>query len=446
VCSCMGCNAKLEIIYRPPRLEISYFELLIGQENLRDRFEQAVRQDPERQTLQQQPGIKVLEALSSYLRESLQPTRADASVPADNKRFMTSFGNDCDTLLQWLGFSKKDPIIQNGVAIEPALWTLPKAPPRNAFVESSRNILEDVMEELHAKIRQYPNHEQKTLKHPPPYPTPLVQPLESILGCKDYARAESRFRKPDYGVDEYYLGLGAVPDFADSLVHFCFQRQIAHLADTSAYFFDCLSGIAQKRETDELEMAVGMLASEGYVSQEEVLQAYRYLGFRPDETLNISDDQVLGSFNSRLESSPRHQETELREKLLIIARARGSASLVSAADNGKSQVSSSPLSVVCSEIETQEATEEMESVGFLPLGPHQPDKSLGGSPLSNASSEFSKFFPISPSGTRNEKKRKITDHSEWIEYSSRRAKQFAIGASLENVTFCHESLLGKTAT
>jgi len=324
------------VVYRPPRLEVAYFDLLINPENLHDRFVRAVRQDPERQTLQEQPGIKVLEALSSYLLESLRPTRADASVPADNKRFMTSFGSDCDTLLQWLGFRKKDAVVQEGLPLEPAIWYLPKAPPCDPFSESSRNILEDVMEELHAKIRQYSSHEQKTLKHPPPYPAPLAKSLEVVLGCKDYPQADSRFRKPDFGVDEFYSGLGAMPDFSDSLLEFCFRQQVANYPQSSAYFFDCLSGIAQKRNTEELSMAVAMLASEGYVTQEEVLQAYRYLGFRADAALTISDDQVLGSFNSRLENSPRHQESDLREKLRIIGRARGSSDLVSAADNGKS--------------------------------------------------------------------------------------------------------------
>lgn len=335
VWACRGCEAKLEIVYRPPRLELGYFHLLIDSGNLRERYEKARIQDPDRQSLQQQPGIKVLEALSSYLSESLTPTRGDSSVPADNKRFMTSFGNDCDSLLIWLGFVKKNTITENGKTIEPAVWKLPVAPACNPFIESSRNILEDVMEELHAKIRSYPEHEQKTLKHPPPYPTSLNQPLELILECRNYSRVENRLRKADLGSEEYYLGLGAVSDFSDSLIQFCYQQQRLHRPDASSYFFDCLAALAQKRDSEDLTLTATVSVSDGYTSTEEVLQAYRYLGFKPDEVINLHDDQILGSFNSRLDNSSRHQESELREKLKIVGRSRGSENLVSAAENGK---------------------------------------------------------------------------------------------------------------
>ncbi|KAF2664959.1 cysteine proteinase [Microthyrium microscopicum] len=332
---CTTCRASLELIYRPPRLDEPYFDLLTDPENLRNRYEEALRQDPERRSIVMQSGIKVLDALSSYLNESLNPTREDRIIPEENKRFMTSFGKDCESFLVWLGFRKVYIPNPDGSPSENKGWQLPNTPSKDIFTDGPGVLLEDVQEEITVRMRKYSEAERRMLRNPLDPPHLLDLRVQNVLDSEVYTKAPTTLRsfKFDSELDEYFAGLGATQDFSDKLLKFCFNKQIEADPDHSSYYFDCLKGISEKRGTDDLNIIVGTLASEGYVSQQDVVKAYRYLGFQQSEIPSLVDDQILGSFNSRLESSPRHQESELRDKLRMIGVSRGSPSLTSAAEN-----------------------------------------------------------------------------------------------------------------
>jgi ubiquitin carboxyl-terminal hydrolase 25/28 len=294
--------------------------------------------DPDRRSWELQTGIRVLEALSSYLKDALwHQDDTPKTLPAHNKRFMTSFGDDCEVLLLWLGFRKKEIVEENGEIVEHKGWILPQPPPVDPFKDGTRGMLEDACEELWAKIRGHSVREQKEwLKRPLPDPKPLADTLKAMLGTDDYPTNRLRVSIVSQEQVKQYEGLGALSDFSDGLIKYCFRRQVEYNREASSYYFDCLSGLALKRDNDELNIEIAMLASEGFVTQSEVARAYRYLGYSEEELENLDDGQILGSFNARLESSPRHQESELREQLRIIGNARGSDTLISAAENGES--------------------------------------------------------------------------------------------------------------
>jgi hypothetical protein len=103
---CTACSSQLELCFRPSRINQTYHELLTDPGVLKARFEAVYTLDKERAGLEPQTGLKVLEALSSYLRDSIKPGKSVKRIPAHNKRFLLSLGEECSPLLIWLGFRK----------------------------------------------------------------------------------------------------------------------------------------------------------------------------------------------------------------------------------------------------------------------------------------------------------------------------------------------------
>jgi ubiquitin carboxyl-terminal hydrolase 25 len=297
------------------------------------RYQEALKKDADRRMEVQTP-IKVLEALSTYLRDSLELVPKMKDIPVHNKRFMTSFGDDCDVLLNWLGFKKRAPGPEDNVEHE--LWQLPRPPPEEVFGdEGPRVLLEDVMEELHATMRNKPESEKALVKHKPPTPEAFDEKMRILLGMAEYEKGVLRRKRVDLSNDYLYAGLGAVQDFTTDLLIYAFRRQTEWDAAGAPYYYDCLTAISKKNASDDMNMALALLASEGFVSRAEVRDAYRYLGFEISDRVKLTDQDVLGHFESRLESSHHSHESELRERLKIIGKARGSSLLTNAAENGK---------------------------------------------------------------------------------------------------------------
>jgi hypothetical protein len=328
---CTACESTLYLQYRIPRLSKDYHDLLTDPGRLKRRLIEAQKTDSGRTGLEQQAGIKVIEALSTYIRDALaNDAKKTLVVPLHNKRFMSSFGTDCDSLLMWLGFRKQTTDTHEE-------WRIPQPPEADPLADEKapRVILEDVMEELYAKMRKYTASQLATLKTRPPPATPFLEALGELLSSNDYGRGlwGARTREPDD--DSPYAGLGAAQDFTNELLLYSFRRQVDWYPEASSYYYDCFSMVANKRRDDDLNIKTAMLASEGYFSREDVAAAYRYLGLQ-DSAGTATDDQILGTFEARLENSPRNQEAELREKLRVIGVARGSLTLTNAAENGKS--------------------------------------------------------------------------------------------------------------
>jgi ubiquitin carboxyl-terminal hydrolase 25 len=326
---CTVCRSRLDFCFRPPRLTPRYYALLTDPKALRARFQAAEYADGDRPGLEPQTGMKVLEALATYLRDSLGPVGKSRRIPMHNKRFKLSFGQECDTLLLWLGFRK--------IEGEEPSWELPDPPPPDPLGgETLRVLVEDVQEELYASLRKFTYEEKKTLKHPPPAPLVAEVAINELLGTVAYNKSTSRLRIDLTRTDDVlYAGLGALSDFSNELLMYAFRRQVEYNPEASAYYYDCIAEIAQTRQNEDFNMEIGMLASEGFVSRSELINAYKYFSIDPNTAHSMSDGQILGMFDSRLENSPRGQEMELREKLRMIGQARGSKTLQSAAENGK---------------------------------------------------------------------------------------------------------------
>jgi ubiquitin carboxyl-terminal hydrolase 25/28 len=104
-CSSLDCPVELRIRLQPPRLTEEYIHLLTDKIELRRRLESARQIDPDRQDHTMARPVDGLDFLSSYLRDSLNPTKGKGRIPLLNRKFLVTFGKHCDDMLRDLGFT-----------------------------------------------------------------------------------------------------------------------------------------------------------------------------------------------------------------------------------------------------------------------------------------------------------------------------------------------------
>ncbi|KAF2459645.1 hypothetical protein BDY21DRAFT_370337 [Lineolata rhizophorae] len=321
----------LQIRVKPPQLKADYIRLLQDPACLRKRLEDAIRENPERQDLQRSEPVEVLEFLSTYLRDVLAPNRTRNRIPAKNRRFLVSFGNDLDDLFRDLGF--KD--VYEG-SDRDKQWIMPDVPEHDALaVDTPRTFIEDVREEVLTIIDRKPGEQKAKLTRGLKVSSPAISHIHRLLGCHDYEKTPAARRAADQSAEEhpYYASLGAVGDFADDLVYFAYRRQAECDAVNSPYYFECLEGIAEGRKSENLQTKTAILASEGKISRKDVDRAYAYFGIEKAHVGVLSDEHIIGQFQSRLQDAAPAQEGTLREMLRVIGQARQSETIKQAASN-----------------------------------------------------------------------------------------------------------------
>lgn len=106
-CTAEQCPATARIRIRPPRLTDADIALLTDTKILEGRYQAAVRVDPQRVGLRSARPVDVLNNLRSYLGDCLDTSGERKRIAMRNKRFLVSFGQDCDHLLRRLGFSEQ---------------------------------------------------------------------------------------------------------------------------------------------------------------------------------------------------------------------------------------------------------------------------------------------------------------------------------------------------
>ena len=119
----------------------------------------------------------------------------------------------------------------------------------------------------------------------------------------------------------FYAGLGAVEDFHDDLIVFAYDCQRRSDLENTAYYLECLQGIAEGRASENLQTKVAIEASSEIISFRDVRAAYKELGL--DSWVKYEDETILGTFHSRIADAPK-QEVELRRALRIVGQNRSS--------------------------------------------------------------------------------------------------------------------------
>ncbi|KAF2641325.1 cysteine proteinase [Massarina eburnea CBS 473.64] len=336
-CSSDSCPTGVRIRVTPPRLTDADVHLLTDHDVLRRRWEEAQRIAGDRADASMARQIDAIDFLNAYLQDSLNPVKGKSRVPLLNRKFLKTFGNDCDAILKKLGFTNAVELDDEAAATE--VWQLPTPPPARdpsdgaALAPNARTIIEDACHELNTILLTFPEPERSSPRRPPVLPTSAITDLERLLGCTDYDLKPGRVtRSTNHEEDHpYYAGLGAVGDFADPLLLYAYQRQVAVDPANASYYFEGLQDLAMGRNSDLLQNQVALLASQGFSNRREVHAAYRHFGINPERGSQITDAEIIGMFKSRLSDIGPSMVEEARKHLQTIGYARNSDAIKRAA-------------------------------------------------------------------------------------------------------------------
>ncbi|KAI1541322.1 ubiquitin C-terminal hydrolase [Pyrenophora tritici-repentis] len=323
-CSAPECAVEVRISLRPPRFSDQDIDTLTNQAQLRRRLEAAKRIAGDRADTVMARRVDGPDYLNTYLQDSLNPTKGKARIPLLNKKFLKTFGRDCDLILKRLGFENRQEEDEDGTLVE--VWYLPKPEEPATTGTTLRETIEDARYELNSIILDIPQSERVNCRHQPFDCNPARPYLEQALACADYAKAQGReTRNTNHEEDHpYYASLGAVGDFDDALILFAFSRQCALDIENKSYYFECLQDLAAGRKSEVLGMQVAMLASKGVTTKRETERAYQYFGIDPTHAGVISDDHIIGCFRSRLSDISLIQAEEARKQLRVLGDVRDS--------------------------------------------------------------------------------------------------------------------------
>lgn len=335
-CSAKQCPANLRISIRPPRLKEQYIRLMTDRTFLRRRLESAKRIDPDRTDHMMARPIDGLDFLSSYMKDSLNPQKGKTRIPLLNRKFLVTYGRDCDEMLTEFGFTRE---VENNGNGDEICWYIPRPPAESDPLagDNLRVMVEDVIAELSVLISDRADSEKQGVRNTVILPQPSQAEIERALGCLDYnkrimARAEAK-RATEEEDHPYYAGLGALGDFSDELILFAYDRQVETDPRNAAYYFECLQDLAIGRKSPVLEEKVQILASQGQTNRKEVAKAYGYFGIDPLHSTHLTDEIIIGTFRARLQDISPTLEEETRNMLRIVGQARQSSAILQEASN-----------------------------------------------------------------------------------------------------------------
>ncbi|KAF3925260.1 hypothetical protein ABW20_dc0105926 [Dactylellina cionopaga] len=234
------------------------------------------------------------------------------NIPRFNVRFMTQLGDECNEIMKALGFT-----IEEEELIPPML------PPEDGplLQNEMAKILDDWEMELMI-ISSSVELDSAGFR-----PMRAESDLKRMLGAQSY-ETNSRRQIIDLTQLEHpmYASLGAQSDFSDSLLFWSYKRQKECDPLNAAYYFDCLTDLANGRKSEDLQFEVATLKSQGEFTSTDLRNAYIDLNLALG---NRDENYIIGCFHARLSDAPR-QEASLRESLRIIGSALGNQRIMHA--------------------------------------------------------------------------------------------------------------------
>jgi ubiquitin carboxyl-terminal hydrolase 25/28 len=180
-CSAPRCPVKVHVHMKPPHLSDQDIETLTNQARLRKRWEDAKRIAGDRADATMARRVDGPDFLNTYLQDSLNPVKGKTRIPLFNKKFLKTFGRDCDAILQRLGFTTT---LEDENDSESQVWYLPQpGEAQDPLERTLRNTIEDVRCELNTIILSIPANERDRARHAPSFPTPSRAHIERALAC-----------------------------------------------------------------------------------------------------------------------------------------------------------------------------------------------------------------------------------------------------------------------
>ncbi|KAK6524616.1 ubiquitin-specific protease ubp2 [Arthrobotrys megalospora] len=319
-CTNQGCKTSVTVTFKARRITDHFRTLLTDPKVLWNRNKQALENYPELFT---DPGAAgeggsgagkpvaravptpamVLKTMKTVIG-GVTARKERRNIPRHNTRFLTQLGDECHEMMAILGFA-----IEEDGFVPPVL----PAEPGNGIPlqDEMAKVLDDWDVELAILTAQ---NDIDTGSFQPPR---ADADLKNLLGASNY-QTSSRRVKIDLSLLEHpmYASLGAQSDFSDALLFWSYRRQKECDPVNAPFYFDCISDLANGRESEELQLQVVTLRSQGEYSKTDVRNAYRELGI----TANFTDEAfIIGSYQARLTDAPR-QEVPLKEALMTIGK------------------------------------------------------------------------------------------------------------------------------
>lgn len=191
-CSAPQCPVTVQIDMKPPHITDGYVQTLSNQALLRSRWEQAKLMAGDRADTSMARRVDGLDFLNTYLQDALNPVKGKGRIPLLNKKFLKTFGRDCDHILKRFGFFTAFEEEEDG---QVQVWYLPKPDPRTDPLESTlRSTIEDARYELNTLITNIPELERSGARHKPMFPVPARDHVERALACHDYDKVRTAGR------------------------------------------------------------------------------------------------------------------------------------------------------------------------------------------------------------------------------------------------------------
>lgn len=312
---------------------------MTDEEKLQRRWERSHEISPGRADQDPARPVDALDYLIRYLSDSLEPTSGKNRVPALNRKFLKTFGEDCDHILETLGFTKVSEAVGEEDDDSVLVWYLPNTNPDGDDHKVDLSRIQDAIHELKALLNTYPMAERTKMKSPQPVLKPALPSIQNLLGfpAVDYSAMltplarNSRREESKQEEHPYYASLGAVSELGDELIFYAYEAQCTSDPANKAYYLECLKDIAMTRNSEKLTTEFQLLASRGHRTSGEIAAACREFGLTPRKMWELSDDDILGNFESRLQDSGSEAKAKLRAALDVLGTERDSGKLISAA-------------------------------------------------------------------------------------------------------------------
>ncbi|TVY90339.1 Ubiquitin carboxyl-terminal hydrolase [Lachnellula willkommii] len=326
VCSGDLCPCKVEIRISPPKLTPDLLGLILTSSKVYNRGRREIEAEPERY-----PGLAPLVPLQvlGYLRQYLIDARTGQAkrIAKRNKKYMLAFGPECEPLFEYLGFTSTEVESSEPGEGPSYFWNLPQT------TDANREFLGDIEVELQLKIKMRPESEYQAAGASRIDFVPVIarKAIDRSLRFVDYPM-KAMPRTVDLSVPShpYYASLGSLDDFSDDLLSWAYDRQCQCDPENKPYYLDCLTGLANGRESADLQTKVALVESAGEYGQQAIEQGYHYFGL--DYKTPEEDDHIMGLYRSRIESAPRTKE-DCKKHLLVIAKARNSDKIAALAND-----------------------------------------------------------------------------------------------------------------
>ncbi|KAG9243004.1 ubiquitin C-terminal hydrolase-like protein [Calycina marina] len=334
-CSASRCPVIVKILMYPPRLSPALLQPITNTTILKARGEETIRDDPVRFAgFFPLTPINALTNLRTFLVDAKDtPSGADRRrIAKRNKKFCLAFNDDCNELFDFLGFNTteavkeevKEDVVSGTSDAYDYFWQLP------IVNEHNKGFIDDVVCELAQLLSEYPEIERNRAHVSIYYaPTPAFKSIACSLGYFGYV-TRCRAKSVDESEHPHYANLGALDNFPDDSISWAYDRQVLCDPENAPYYLDCLFGIANGRESSDLQVKVSLEKSTGKLPLLEIEEAYNFFCLAIDRKL--SDDHIIGVYTSYIQSAPLHKD-QAREYLRVIGKARDSKKIESIAMN-----------------------------------------------------------------------------------------------------------------